>query len=408
MKLKDKYIVLLGDGMADRPLNTLDGMTPLEYARTPNMDDLASRGVTGMVRTVPRGMPPGSDTANLSVFSYDPERYYSGRAPLEALNKGIELAENDAAFRCNLVSLKDGIMEDFTAGHVEDGLAEIVLREIEDSLGTRDLDFHAGVSYRHLLHWKNYPHDRLPETVPPHDITDRQASPHLPSGPGSDILRELMERGREVMASSREIAEVSGKFRGHPTDIWLWGAGRRPAIDTLQEKFGLIGHTISAVDLIHGIGRAAGLSPLNVPGATGYLDTDYEGKTRACLDNLEETNFIYLHVEAPDESGHEGNIEHKVKAIEDFDSRIVGPVMEGLSGRYTHTLLVMPDHPTPIELRTHSDDPVPFLCFDSRGRFDNTEGFGLAAYNEKVASKSGLYLDRAHQLLGMIIEGRFR
>ncbi|MDR3238101.1 MAG: cofactor-independent phosphoglycerate mutase [Spirochaetia bacterium] len=403
-----KYIILLGDGMADTPLEALNGKTPLEYAKTPNMDSIAQKGICGLARTVPKGMIPGSDTANLSVFGYNPAESYTGRAPLEALNMNISLGPRDAAFRCNIVKTAGGIMEEFNGGQIDTALSMIVIEEIAARISYPGIVLYPGVSYRNMMIWRGFPYDELPATAPPHDITGRSTAPHMPKGPGAGLLIEIMEKSREIIASSRAVKVAMKRYKGAPESLWLWGGGRKPSMATLTERFGLRGFTISAVDLINGIGRAAGLVPCSVPGATGYLDTNYEGKAAALLDCLERGNFVYLHVESPDESGHEGSLEHKLQAIEDFDKRVVGPVLEGVANRFKrHALLVMPDHPTPVKIKTHSDEPVPFCMYRSTGWNDaSLAGKSSQYYSEPAAGKTGLFVPEGHRLIELMINGK--
>jgi len=403
---RTKYIVLLGDGMADLPLAELGGKTILDHCKTPNMDFMARNGVTGLTKTVPDGMSPGSDTANLSIFGYDPEKYFSGRAPLEAINLGIELGPDDTAFRCNIVNASDGIMNDFTSDHIDSRLSEIIMKELSHNISRPGIEFYPGVSYRNIMVWRNYPYNEITGTTPPHDIQDRKVDDHLPSGIGSVTLRELMSLSKSVISDSDAVKDGMKKYQGNPESIWLWGGGRRPAMNTLSERFGLSGHTISAVDLIHGIGKAAGLTPLHVDGVTGYIDTNYRGKADALLNALPDSDFIFLHVESPDESGHEGNIEHKIKSIEDFDSLVVGPVLEGIKKYPDYSILLMPDHPTPVELKTHTSDPVPFCIFSSSGRFDEeSKKYNAQSFCEKDAAATGLFIDHAHSILEIMIKG---
>jgi len=407
MEINKKIIVLLGDGMADYPIESLGGKTPLEAAETPNMDMLAQKGISGLVKTVPDGMFPGSDTANLSVFGYNPEKYYTGRAPLEAFNMGIELGPQDAAFRCNLVTIKDNIMKDFSADHIDSQLAETVMSELSAGINIPDIELYAGVSYRNLLVWRNYPYDRITDSTPPHDIQNRNTGQYFPTGEGADVLIKIMTDSEKIIKKSSRITDARSKFRGNPLSAWIWGGGRRPAMETLKKRFGLYGHTISAVDLIHGIGRAAGLTPIEVKDTTGYIDTNYEGKTEALLREIKNCNFIYLHVEAPDESGHEGSIENKIKAIEDFDKKIVGPVAKGMEEYEDYTILVMPDHPTPISIRTHSDDPVPFCIYNKKGwNSDLAKNKNAEAYSENAAQKTGLIIRKGHKLIELMIHGK--
>jgi 2,3-bisphosphoglycerate-independent phosphoglycerate mutase len=397
-------VILLGDGMADLPVESLGGMTPLEYASTPNMDSLAAGGIMGMARTVPEGMQPGSDVANLSILGYDPRNFFSGRAPLEALNMGIDLGPRDLAIRCNMVEIRDGVMQDFSAGHIASEFSAVIMKQLSSGLEMAGMEYHPGVSYRNIVVWRNYPHSALPETTPPHDIQGDRAAPHLPRGAGSDVLNRIMEKSTGIISSSGAVREARSSYKGSPTSVWLWGCGKKPAMTTLGDRFGLSGQTISAVDLVHGLGRAAGLSPIQVPGATGYIDTNYDGKAQALLRALPGVNFIFLHVESPDESGHEGSLEHKLQAIEDFDHKIVGPVMEGISSYRDYTVLMMPDHPTPVSLRTHTGDPVPFAIYSSAGwkgtPYDGRTG---PAFSEKSAAATGLFIPEGHRLIELML-----
>ncbi len=402
-----KYAVLIGDGMADYPIPELGGKTPLESAPTPHMDRCAAGGVSGMVRNVPAGMHPGSDTANLSIFGYDPVVSYTGRAPLEALNMGIVMEGRDAAFRCNMVDIRDGIMHDFSASHIESAFSGIIMRELADGVPLRNIEYHSGVSYRNLVIWRDFPHDAVPDATPPHDIQGRPVKDHLPRGEGSEVLLDIMKRSETVIANSKAVREAAAAMKGSPTGVWIWGGGRKPAMEPLPSRYGLRGHTISAVDLIHGIGRAAGLEPIHVGGATGYLDTNYEGKAAALLDGLSRgADIVFLHVESPDESGHEGSLEHKLRAIADFDSRIVGPVLEGM-GRFPEwAVLVLPDHPTPLSLRTHTGEPVPFAMLRSGGPWETPAGRGARGYSERDAAGTGLSLETGYRLLELLIHNR--
>jgi len=400
-----KYIVLLGDGMADLPLDELGGKTVLDYCKTPNMDYIAQNGVTGMTRTVPEGMSPGSDTANLSIFGYDPAIYFSGRAPLEAINLDIKLGPDDTAFRCNIVNAADGVMNDFTSDHIDSSLSVIIMNELMKNISLPGIEFYPGVSYRNIMVWRDYPYKEITGTTPPHDIQDKNIKEYLPSGDGSDLIKELMFRSKSIIANSAAIRDGLKKFQGNPESVWLWGGGRRPAMNTLMERFGLYGHTISAVDLIHGIGKCAGLTPLHVDGVTGYIDTNYSGKTAALLNSLDDSNFIFLHIESPDESGHEGNVQHKIKSIEDFDSLVVGPVLEGIRKYPSYSILLMPDHPTPIKFRTHTSDPVPFCIYSSDRFITEKSKFSAASFCEKDAAATGLFIDHAHKILEIMIKG---
>jgi 2,3-bisphosphoglycerate-independent phosphoglycerate mutase len=400
-----KILILIGDGMADYPIDELGGKTPLEYADIPNMDKLAKDGIFGLTKTVPDGMSPGSDTANLSIFGYDPKNYYTGRAPLEALNMNIELGPSDVAFRCNLVNIENNIMKDYSAEQIDSEFTKIVISELSKNNKMRDIELHPGVSYRNILVWRNYPFDNIAATIPPHDISGKEISEYLPKGSGSEELRSMIEASQGVIRKSEKIMKGSSNYRGNPSSIWLWGGGRKPAIDTLQQRFGLHGYTISAVDLIHGIGKADGLKELPVKGATGYIDTNYTGKAEALLKAIKDSNFIFLHVEAPDESGHEGNYKHKLKAIEDFDSKVVGRVVDGMKEYDDYVILVMPDHPTPVRLKTHTAEPVPFCIYSSKGLYGFKKSPGNISYTEKMAQSTGNFVEKAHTLLEIMIKG---
>ncbi len=407
MNNKRKYVILLGDGMADLPIEEIGGKTILEQAETPNMDFIARNGICGMTHTVPEGMAPGSDTANLSIFGYDPAKYFTGRAPLEAINMDIHLGVNDVAFRCNIVNASGGLMNDFTSAHIDSRLTEIVINELAENITIPDIEFYPGVSYRNIVVWRNYPYSGITVTTPPHDIQTQKTEPFLPSGDGADILRRIMSESAGVIASSEKIKKFKAEFKGDPESVWLWGGGRRPEMETLNEKFGLNGYTISAVDLIHGIGKAAGLKSLHVDGATGYLDTNYEGKTAALARGLKDGDLVFLHVEAPDESGHEGNLEHKLQAVRDFDSRVVGPALEILKSYDEYILLVMPDHPTPVKVRTHTSDAVPFCIYSTPGLFDTgNKKYRAEAYSEKDAKRTGLLIDKGSRLMEIMVKGK--
>lgn len=404
-KNKDaKYVILLGDGMADLPVPELGGKTPLEYAHTPSLDKLAAVGILGLARTVPEGMQPGSDIANLSILGYDPRTSFTGRAPLEAINMGIEMGPHDLAVRCNMVDIRDGIMHDFSAGHIDSAFSAAVMKELARELPVPGLEYHPGVSYRNIVIWRDYPYDGLPETTPPHDIQGQASAPYLPKGAGAEILNRIMAESSGVISSSAAVREAASRYRGSPTSVWLWGCGRRPSMETLGKRFGLRGHTISAVDLIHGLGRAAGLTPIPVEGATGYIDTNYEGKARALIEALGHASFVFLHVESPDESGHEGSLEHKLRAIEDFDRKIVGPVMDGISSYRDYTVLALPDHATPISVRTHTSEPVPFAIVSSGGwKGTPYEGMHGASFCEKSAAATGLFVEEGHRLIELML-----
>lgn len=397
-----KYIILLGDGMAGRPLKALGNKTCLQYARTPNMDKLASEGVVGKVRTVPKGFDPGSDVANLSILGYDPKKYYSGRAPIEAVYRRIKLGPKDVAFRCNLVTLSDSVknsssvMKDYSSGHISTKEAALLIQAINKKLGSRDIQFYPGMSYRHLMIWKNGK-DRI-KCTPPHDITGKNVAGYLPKGDGSKIIKELMEASTDILMSHPvNIARIKN---GLPpaNSIWFWGQGRKIPLPTFRSKYGLKGAMISAVDLTKGLGMLAGFDILNVRGATGYLDTNYEGKARAALKALKSVDIVYLHVEAPDEAGHNGDMKAKIQAIEDFDMRVVAHIVKGMKRFKDYRILLLPDHPTPISIRTHCDEPVPFVMY--RSDKPVSSGAKARAFSEKICGlKNILNIEKGYTLM---------
>jgi 2,3-bisphosphoglycerate-independent phosphoglycerate mutase len=402
-----KYIILLGDGMADEPVAELGNQTPLQRARTPRMDELARRGRLGLAETVPRGFHPGSDVANLSVFGYDPATCYSGRSPLEAASMGVELGPDDVAFRLNLVTLRPHygrlFMEDFSAGHIATVEARELIACLQEELGDDQFRFYPGVSYRHLLVWHGG-RDAL-QFTPPHDLTHQSIEDHLPQGEGAGDLIHLTTSAQMLL--NAHPVNIRREKAGQPmaNSIWLWGHGRAPRMATLQEKFGLSGAVISAVDLIKGIGVYAGLEVIDVPGATGYLDTNYLGKAEAALDSLKTRDFVYLHVEAPDEAAHAGRVDDKIRAIEDFDAQVVGTVLDGLPTLGDYRVLVLPDHPTPVARMTHTLGPVPFALFGSSGEFPPA-GATPAGFDEDSAAATGIRVAAAHRLLPAMIAGR--
>ncbi|MBI2985653.1 MAG: cofactor-independent phosphoglycerate mutase [Deltaproteobacteria bacterium] len=399
-----KYVILQGDGMADYPVDSLGGKTPLEVAAAPHMDWLASHGIFGLAYTIPEGFPPGSDVGNMSILGYDPALYHTGRSPLEAASMGVALGPEDVAFRCNLVTLKkekDGaIMEDFTAGHISSEEGAEVIADLNRDLGANGVEFYPGVSYRHLMVWRRGEEGML--TTPPHDITDREIAPYLPQGTGSEKLRALMQASETLLSRHpvNQRREANGKKRA--TSIWFWGQGRAPTLPSLKERFGIQGGVISAVDIINGLGVYAGLERVRVPGITGFFDTNYQGKGEYGLRALEEKDFIFIHVEAPDEAGHMGNVEEKIRAIENFDEKVVGTLLRGMERWPDWRILLLPDHPTPIALKTHAPDPVPFVLFCSNSK-EEKKGIG---YNERDARKTGIVVKQAFKLIDALIGGK--
>jgi 2,3-bisphosphoglycerate-independent phosphoglycerate mutase len=401
-----KYVVIIGDGMADRPIDELGGSTPLKKASTPNMDKLARSGIIGKVHTIPDGFHPGSDVANLSILGYDPARYYTGRAPLEAASIGVELDNSDIAYRCNLVTLRfnkggtRAVMDDYSSGHITTEEAGELINALKSELKEKDFALYKGVSYRHLMVWKNG--SSKVECVPPHDILEKEITDYLPVGEGDEVLRELMRWSVGVLEKHAVNKKRIDNGKKPANSIWLWGQGKKPQVPAYREKYGVSGALISAVDLTKGLGIYAGFKVLNVPGATGWLDTNYAGKTAYALNALNDVDFVYIHVEAPDEAGHSGNYKDKIKAIEDFDALVVGPVLAGLEERFKdYRVLLMPDHATPVKLRTHTDEPVPFVVYDSRNR-KNNEG---VVYDESIIEREDIMVfEQGHKLMDYFIK----
>ncbi len=391
-----KYIIIVGDGMADYPIPELGNKTPLQYANTFYMDLIAKKGISGTVKTIPENMPPGSDVANLSVIGYDPEIYYTGRGPLEAGSMGIKLESNDIAYRCNIVTVDDEIMVDYSSGHITSDESRELINFANEKLGTNEIRLYPGVSYRHLLVHKNGSENLM--CTPPHDITGKKYTDYLPAGDGQEIIRQLMQESRSILKdhpiNKKRISE--GKNPGNM--LWPWGQGRTPNMPTLYEKYGLKGSVISAVDLIKGIGFFAGLDIIDVPGATGYLDTNYIGKAEYALDSLKTRDLVWVHVEAPDEAAHSGNIQLKIKAIEDFDNKVVGTILRGLERRGDeYVILVLPDHLTPISERTHVHGKVPFAICGTFVKPDHVDSF-----NE--ASAGSIHFENGYELMPYLVE----
>jgi len=392
-----KYVILVGDGMPDTPLKELGGKTPLEVADTPNMDIVASFGTCGMANFVPANLPPGSDVANLSIFGYDPKKYYTGRGPFEAASMGVELEEGDVAFRCNLVNIADGIMDDYSAGHISSAEAKKIIAELNASLADENVRFYPGISYRHLCVIKNGP--RLVKCTPPHDITGKDSSSHMPKGNGASLVKEIMAKALPVLSRSAVNKKRIASGNKPASSIWLWGQGIKPSMPTYAEKFGISGSVITAVDLIKGIGVYAGLDVINVPGATGYLDTNYKGKAEYALRSLKVKDFVLVHVESPDETGHNGDVKGKIKAIEDFDRLVVGTILEGLKKFKDYRVLVTADHPTPLAIKTHSRGSVPFAMFGS-----GTEKGPIKRFSEKDIARSPIVIDRGCELASKLFK----
>jgi 2,3-bisphosphoglycerate-independent phosphoglycerate mutase len=364
MNQKKKYLILVGDGMADFPVPSLDGKTPVESASTPNMDKIAAAGRIGLLTTIPEGFLPGSDIGNMSLLGYDPRRYFSGRAPIEAASMGIEIGPDDVAFRCNLVTIEDGVMKDYSAGHISTEAAHTVINALQKSLGIDgELKFHPGVSYRHLLTVKKI--GAKLKCVPPHDITGQKIDQYLPNGDYAgdrDYILSLMNRAKSVINDMKKSG--TNNINHAATDIWLWGQGPAVTLPSLKERYGITGSVISAVDLVRGLGKLAGLKVRIVDGATGYLGTNYAGKVAAAIDAFNSgEDFVYLHIEAPDETSHEGSLEKKIQAIEEFDKHVVGEMLKYQSQTPNLRIAVSPDHITALSTKTHDASPVPFcMC----------------------------------------------
>lgn len=398
-----KYIVILCDGMADEPLEALGGKTPMEAARTENTDRLAREAEIGMVRTVPEGMAPGSDTANLSVIGYDPRKYYSGRSPLEALSIGAEMGDEDISFRCNLVTLsedeidyEDRVILDHSSGEISTAEAAELLEALKTGLQREGYAFYAGTSYRHLLIRKG---GETTELTPPHDILTKRIGDYLPK---DEVLREMMVRSYEILKDHPINAKRRTEGKNPANSAWFWGAGTRPALTSFEEKNGVKAAMISAVDLLKGIAVGAGMDNIIVEGANGGLHTNYSGKADAAVRALTEGgyDFVYVHIEAPDEMGHQGSAEDKIKAIEYIDEKVIGPVAEALREAGTDfRMLILPDHPTPIRVRTHTSDPVPYLLYDSTKKVE-----GTGVYSEKAGRESGRYIEEGHRLIEYFIQ----
>ena len=383
-----KYIVVLGDGMADKPIAELGDKTPLAYADTPKMDELAQKGEIGMVHTVPEGMSPGSDTANLSVLGYNPRKYYSGRSPLEALSIGVPMKDTDIALRCNIVTLSeeednyaDKRILDHSSGEISTEEEDVLIQAVKDAFQSEKFQLYTGTSYRHLLIWNK---GEVLEFTQPHDILGQVIGQYLPE---REEFRYMMEKSYEILNNHPVNPKRAEKGLNKANSLWFWGAGTKPGLSSFEEKTGKRGAMISAVDLLKGIAVGVDMKVIEVPGANGSLHTNYEGKAQAAIDVLtkDDYDFVYIHLEAPDEMGHQGSVEKKVKSIEYLDERVIGAVKKGLEDAgVDFRMLVMPDHPTPIWCRTHTSDPVPYMIYDST----KDMGSGLL-YTEKEAKKSG-------------------
>ena len=400
-----KYIVMLGDGMADYPVEALGGKTPLEVAKKPNIDRLARGGRLGMVKTVPDGLKPGSDVANLSAMGYDPLKCYTGRSPLEAVSSGIQMDDTDVAFRCNLVTLSDDAeyaektMVDYSSGEITTAEAAELIRAVDEAFRTDEILFYPGISYRHCMIWHQGPVGL--NLTPPHDISDRKITEYLPQNP---VILDLMKRSYEILKDHPINQDRMARGLNPANSIWLWGEGTRPGVTGFEAAYGVKASVISAVDLIKGIGLCAGMKVIEVEGATGNIDTNFKGKGEAALKTLlDGQDLVYIHVEAPDECGHHGDLEGKIQAIERIDQDIVGPLLKGLEeAGEDYSILVMPDHPTPISIKTHISDPIPYLLYCSTDVTDS----GIDTYTEKTGKSTGVYVEPGYLLMQQLLKNK--
>ena len=399
-----KYVVILGDGMADYPVPQLDNKTPLQYAKKPNIDELAKKSVIGLVKTVPDGIPPGSDAANLSVMGYNPKKYYTGRSPLEAVSMGIELSDTDVALRCNLVTLSEHedyankTMIDYSSDEISTEEARVLIEAVNQALKTETITFYPGISYRHCMVWDNGKTGL--GCTPPHDILEKKITDFLPKE-SSGLLLDLMIKSYDIL--SQHPVNIARQQKGlRPANsIWLWGEGKKPMLSSFKEKYSISGSVISAVDLLKGIGICAGLTSIDVEGATGNIHTNFSGKAAAALEALKTDDFVYVHIEAPDECGHRYEVENKPRSIELIDEKVVGPILEGIKAFGDYRILVLPDHPTPLSLRTHTSEPVPFILYDST----DEKVSGVTGYDEEQAKTSGVFIEDGYTLMDLFIKG---
>lgn len=396
-----KYITILVDGMADYPVESLGGKTPLDVAKIPIINDLAKKGEVGMVQTVPEGMSPGSDTANLSVMGYAPEIYHTGRSPLEAASMGVDLLDTDVTFRCNIVTVSEDepydekTMIDHSSGEITTEESTKLINDIKGELESEMIKYYPGVSYRHLIVWDKGPEEY--DLTPPHDILERKVTEYLPKGPNGDILYSMMKKSYDLLKDHPVNLDRKKRGLNPANSIWIWGEGKKPQLDPFFDKFKLNGSVISAVDLINGIGILAGLKPIHVEGATGTIHTNFDGKAKACIDTLlDGDDFVYVHLEAPDECGHQGDLDNKIKSIEIIDEKVVGPIVKAMEeAGQEFRMLILPDHRTPVALRTHSSEPVPYVLYDST----DSEGEKEQAFTETSGEASGNFFKSGHELM---------
>lgn len=400
-----KYVVVLGDGMSDYPVAQLGNLTPLQCANKPNIDFLASNGEIGMVKTIPDGIAPGSDVANLSVMGYDPRKYYTGRSPLEAVSMGVELSDTDLAFRCNLVNLdvkdsyESATMIDYSSDEITTAEAADLIAEVNKYLSKDEISFYPGISYRHCMVWHNGAGTR--NMTPPHDILEKNIATYLPAGDNSQLFLSLQKKSYEILRNHPVNQARAARGLRPANSIWLWGEGKKPAIPKFLDKYAVTASVVSAVDLIKGIGLCAGMNSIDIEGATGNINTNFKGKAQAALEELKKgRDFVYVHVEAPDECGHRFEIDNKVKSIELIDSLLVGTLLEGLATYEDYSIMVLPDHPTPLSLRTHTSDPVPYIIY----RKSAEKPSGVSGYDEFQAKRTGLFVEEGHTLMDRFLE----
>ncbi len=387
-----KYVIIVPDGAADKPLEQFGERTVLEAAETPNMDRVSKQGRQGLVKTIPDDMEAGSDIAQMSLLGYDPRTFYSGRAPIEAAARNIKLSADDWVFRCNLITIADGKMADHSAGHISTEEAKALIQELNEQLGDEKFHLYPGISYRHLLVFKGL--DFEIQTYPPHDFIGQKIEKILPRGKGAETLIDLMARSQQLF-SNHDINKVRRDLgENQVSSIWLWGEGKKTLMESFQKRFGLKGATITAVDLARGLSKLIGFDLIDVPGATGFVDTNYEGKGLAAIEGLDKYDLIFVHIEAPDEASHNGNAEMKKKAVEQIDKYIVGPVLEALQKYESWRILVMPDHPTPVSSKAHSSEPVPFAMAG-----DNISGILHKTFSERNAAESGFRIDNGFEIM---------
>jgi len=387
-----KYVIIVPDGAADEPIEQFEGKTVLEAAEIPNMDKISADGRQGMVRTIPEGLEAGSDVAQMSLLGYDPQRYYSGRAPIEAVGRNIEVDASDWVFRCNLVTISDGKMADHSAGHISTEEGGKLIRELNEHLGNKHIRFFPGVSYRHLVVLKGMDFDV--QTYPPHDYIGTLKDKILPRGRGAELLIDLMARSHQFFVD-HDINKVRSDLGENTvSSIWLWGQGQKACMESFEKRFGVTGATITAVDLAKGLSKLIGFDLIDVPGATGFVDTNYEGKASAAIKTLEKHDLVFVHIEGPDEASHNGSAELKKQAVEQIDKLIVAPVLDALRGYESWRILVSPDHPTPVSTRAHSSEPVPFAMAGT-----SITGILHTGFSEANAAKSGFRIENGFELM---------